>query len=51
MAYSQDLCERVIGAVPAKKQSLAQIAQTYGVSESTADKWVQRWRQTGSVAA
>jgi transposase len=51
MAYSQDLRERVIVAVRAKQQSLAQIAQTFGVSESTVDKWAQRWRATGRVAA
>ena len=51
MAYSQDLRERVIAAVRAKRQSLAQIAQTFGVSESTVDKWAQRWRATGRVAA
>ena len=51
MAYSQDLRERVIAAVKSKQQSLAQIAQTFGVSESTVDKWAQRWRATGKVAA
>jgi transposase len=26
-------------------------ARVFGVSESTAVKWIQRWRRTGSVAA
>ena len=50
MAYSQDLRERVIVAVQAKKQSLDQIAETFGVSPATVDIWVQSWRETGSVA-
>lgn len=40
MAYSQDLRERVIAAVRAKRQSLDQIAQTYGVSAPTVDNWL-----------
>jgi transposase len=51
MAYSQDLRERVIAAVRAKRQSLAQIAQTFGVSEATVDNWARRWRESGGVAA
>ena len=50
-AYSQDLRERVIGAVEAGQQSRSDIAETFEVSESTIDKWVKRWRDTGSVAA
>ena len=50
-AYSQDLRERVIAAVAAGQQSQAAIAKTFGISESTLDKWVKRWRNTGSVAA
>ena len=50
-AYSQDLRERVIGAVEAGRQSGSDIAETFEVSESTIDKWVKRWRDTGSVAA
>ena len=48
--YSQDLRVRVIGAV--KRGSSARSAgRLFGVSESVAIKWVQRWRRTGSVAA
>jgi transposase len=50
-AYSQDLRERVIAAVEAGMQPRREIAATFGVSESTLDKWVKRWRDTDSVAA
>lgn len=50
-AYSQDLRERVIGAVEAGQQSRAVIAELFEVSESTIDKWVKRWRDTGRVTA
>src|SRR3989304_5999270 len=49
--YSQDLRERVIAAVRTEQQSLSEIARTFGVSESTVDKWAKRWRDTGRVAA
>ncbi len=51
MPYSQDLRERVIAAVQTGGQSLSQIARTFGVSDSTVDKWSRRWRQTGQIAA
>jgi transposase len=51
MPYSQDLRERVMAAVRAKKQSLDQIAETFGVSPATVDNWAKRWRETGNVAA
>ena len=49
--YSQDLRARVIAAVEAGQHSYPEIATTFAVSESTLDKWVKRWRDTGSVAA
>jgi transposase len=49
--YSQDLRERVMAAVDTGQQSLSEIAQTFRISESTVDKWCQRQRDTGSVAA
>ena len=49
--YSQDLRERVIAAVESDNQCYPAIAKTFGISESTLDKWVKRWRDTGSVAA
>ena len=48
--YSQDLRVRLIGAVEAGA-SARSAAQVFGVSASTAVKWVARWRRTGSVAA
>jgi len=51
MAYSQDLRERVIATVRAGQQSLSKIARTFGVSESTVDKWAKRWRDMGRVSA
>jgi len=49
--YSQDLRERVIAAVRTQQQSLSEIARTFGVSESTVDKWAKRRRDTSRVAA
>jgi len=40
----------VVGAVEAGSSARA-AARVFGVSPSTAVKWVQRWRRTGSVAA
>ncbi len=48
--YSQDLRERVIGAVAAGS-SARSAARVFGVSESAAVKWAARWRRTGSVSA
>ena len=48
--YSQDLRERVIAAI-AGEMSARAAARRFGVSASTAVKWAQRWRRTGSVAA
>jgi transposase len=50
-AYSQDLREKVMAAVAAGKQSNRAIAETFGISESTIEKWTRRLRETGSVAA
>ncbi len=49
--YSQDLRKRVIVAVKAGKHSQAKIAETYGISKSTVEKWKRRWQETKSVAA
>ena len=48
--YSEDLRVRMVGAVDAGMSARA-AARVFGVSASTAVKWVQRWRRTGSVAA
>jgi transposase len=46
-AYSQDLRDRVIEAVARGGMSCRGAARRFGVSESSAIKWVQRYRQTG----
>jgi len=45
--YSQDLCDRVLAAVKTDKKSQAELAETFGVSLSTVEKWWHRWRTTG----
>lgn len=50
-AYSQDLREKVMAAVQTGKQSNRAVAETFGISESTIEKWSRRLRETGSVAA
>jgi transposase len=48
--YSQDLRDRVIGAVVGGKSARA-AAVWFGVSVSTAIRWAQRWRAEGHAAA
>lgn len=48
-AYSDDLRRRVIKAVEAGA-SCRQAAKRYEIGESTAIRWVARWRSTGSAA-
>jgi putative transposase len=48
--YSNDLRERVVDAVERGELSRRQAAAHYGVGVSTAIKWVQRVRRTGSVS-
>jgi transposase len=49
-SYSADLRERVIEAVETG-ESRREAADRFEVSVSSAVKWVQRWRQSGSAAA
>ena len=49
-AYCEDLRRRVIGAVEAGA-SCRQAAKRYEIGESTAIRWMARWRRTGSAAA
>jgi len=49
--YSIDLRERVVSAVEEGEMSCRGAAAHFGVSVSSAIKWVQRFRETGSVAA
>jgi len=50
-AYSQDLRDRVIDAVIGQGMSRRAAAARFGVSESSAIKWVQRFERSGSRAA
>src|SRR3546814_15321638 len=47
-SYSQDLWDRVIDAVERDGLSRRAAARRFGVSESSAIKWVQRYRRTGA---
>ena len=49
-AYSMDLRERVVTAVERDGLSRHAAAARFGVAPSSAIKWVQRYRATGSVA-
>jgi len=48
--YSDDLRERVVGAVERGELSCRQAAAHYDVGLSTAIRWVQRMRRTGRVS-
>jgi transposase len=48
--YSDDLRERVIEAVEAGA-SRREAAESFNLSPSSAVKWLQRWRNTGSAKA
>lgn len=48
--YSMDLRERLVAVVEEDCLSRRQAAARFGVGESTAIRWVQRYRETGSVA-
>jgi transposase len=48
--YSIDLRERVVAAVRTGGMSCHRAAQQFGVGASTAIRWVQRLRETSSVA-
>jgi transposase len=50
-AYSQDLRDRVIEAVIGGRMSRRGAAARFGVSLSSAIKWVQRFERTGSRQA
>jgi transposase len=50
-AYSQDLRDRVIDAVVVEGMSRRRAAVRFGVSESSAIKWVERFTQSGSRTA
>lgn len=48
--YSADLRERVIGRVESGC-SRREVAEQFDIGASTAIKWFQLWRETGSLAA
>lgn len=48
--YSNDLRERVVAAVDHHEGSLRQIARHFRISLKTVSRWLQRRRQTGSLA-
>src|SRR6266508_1830244 len=48
--YSDDLCERVIEAVVAGA-SRREAAESFSLSASSAVRWLQRWRDSGSTRA
>jgi transposase len=48
--YSMDLRERVVAAVVEEGMSRHAAAARFGVAASSAIKWVQRFRETGSPA-
>ena len=50
-AYSQDLRDRVIDAVAREGMSRRAAAARFGVSESSAIKWVQRFERKGTRKA
>jgi transposase len=50
-AYSQDLRERIIGALEAADDAQVAIAETFGVSRSFVEKLWRRWREQDSCAA
>ena len=49
--YSNDLRQRVIAAVKAGKQTQADIATTFGISQSTLEKWWYAWRTKRQATA
>jgi transposase len=50
-AYSQDLRDRVINAVVIEGMSRRGAAARFGISESSAIKWVERFERSGSRTA
>jgi putative transposase len=49
-SYSMDLRDRVVAAVERDGMSCHAAAARFGVAVSTAIKWMQRYRRTGSAA-
>ena len=49
--YSNDLRQRVLAAVKAGKQTQADIATTFGISQSTLENWWHAWRTKRQATA
>lgn len=49
-AYSTDLRERVVGSVESGECNIPQAARRYKVSEPSIERWLARYRKTGSCA-
>lgn len=47
-AYSQDLRDRVIDAVELEGMSCRAAAERFGIGESSAIRWVRRYRKAGA---
>ena len=50
MSYSLDLRERVVDAVVEKRYTLQRAAETFGVSKSSVERWLRRYRQQGDLS-
>lgn len=50
MAYSMDLRQRAVAAVERGEHTHAEVAEIFGVSKSSLEKWLKQVRTTGSVA-
>ena len=50
-AYSQDLRSRVIARAESGKHTQMSLAETFGVSLSTIEKWLRQKRETGRESA
>jgi transposase len=49
-AYSQDLRERAVAAWLSGDETQAEVAERFGISKSTLEKWSYQQRDTGSCA-
>ena len=50
MAYSLDLRERAVDAYERGDDTYSAVAERFSIGVATLDRWVARFRQTGSVA-
>jgi len=50
-AYSTDLRERVVASVESGECNIPEAARRYKVSEPSIERWVARYRKTGSCAS